>query len=181
MFLNLKQPRFSLKMKVNKGNKKYSHLDIFSSFKLLNSISMIDFFELKRKIEKQPCLINSINDEYSTIEVSNHDFRFEYFNDIIFFSYIENRNFYLNDLTYSDSRKWFKEYIFSTTDLKNAKIYINNSNTINVFFKNKISLNIVNKLSGYKHDTLFVNKIPLSFFTIEDTLDVFNLFKNMTN
>ena len=140
---------------------------------------MIDFFELQQKIETQPCLVNSINDEYSTLKITHHDFRLEYSNDIIFFSYIENRNFYLNDLTYSDAHKWFKKYIFSTTDLKNAKTYIYNPNTINVFFKNKIGLNIVNKLSGYKHDTLFVNKIPLSFFNIEDTLDVFNLFKKL--
>ena len=84
-------------------------------------------------------------------------------------------------MTYKDSHEWFIKYIFNKSDLENAKLIISHSNTINIFFENKISLFIVNKITYYKHDPILVNEIIVSFFEIEDTLDVFNLLRKIKN
>ena len=140
---------------------------------------MIDFLELQQKIEKQPCLASLINDEYSTLKVSRYDFKLEYSNDTIVYAYAENRDFHLNDLTHSESGKWLIKYIFTISDLQNAEITINDATTINIIFKEKIDLDIMNKMSDYKHNTIYINEIQLLFSNNEDTLDVFNLFKKL--
>ena len=142
---------------------------------------MVELLELKQKIRTLPCSISSINDAYSTLNVSRKDFEFGYSDNLFFFSYNENRDFYLNDLTYKDSHEWFIKYIFNKSDLENAKLIISHSDTINIFFEHKISLFIVNKITYYKHDPILVNEIIVSFFEIEDTLDVFNLLRKIKN
>lgn len=139
---------------------------------------MLDLLTLQQKIEGLPCSISLANDEYGSLRISRKDFQF-HFSDMFTFSYTEKRDLYLANSTHKNSYSWLIKYIFCQSDLESAEIVFRNSNKIDILFSNKIALIVTNKISGFKHDSLLVDKISISFLNIEDSLDVFNLFRKL--
>ena len=140
---------------------------------------MTALLELQQKVEQQPCLVHFTSDEYGTLKVSRQNFRIVRLGDAFFFTYIENRDFSVNELDGIHTQKWFMKYSFSKKDLKTSEIKVQHTHTIQLYFQQNITLHIVNQSTEYEHKPIFVNEMCIPFLNIDDALEVFNLLKRL--
>jgi hypothetical protein len=140
---------------------------------------MTTLLELQQKVEEQPCLVHFTSDEHGTLKVSRYNFRILCLGDSFVFTYIENRDFSLDELYGIHTQKWLIKYSFSTNDLITSEIKVQPVNTVQLYFQQNITLHIVNQLTKYEHKPIFVSEMSIPLWNMDDTLETFNLLKRL--